>query len=55
MKNYADVNDHLVQAILCLYTSETPIYQELNRASREADTELANALGPLSFTLFEII
>ncbi len=55
MKEASDPESPITKMILCLYSMETFLYSEINRASRDKDKSKISTLGPYSFVLSWIV
>ncbi len=55
MKEASDPESPITKMILCLYSMETFLYTEINRASRDKDKSKISTLGPYSFVLSWIV
>ena len=55
MKEASDPESPITKLILYLYSMETFLYGEINRASRSKDKSKISTLGPYSFILSWIV
>jgi hypothetical protein len=55
MKAASDPESGLTKLILYLYSMQTFLYSEINRASRDKDKSKIKTLGPFSFVLSWIV
>ena len=55
MKEDSDPESPITKMILYLYSMETFLYGEINRASRSKDKSKISTLGPYSFILSWIV
>ena len=55
MKEASDPESPITKMILYLYSMETFLYGEINRASRSKDKSKISTLGPYSFILSWIV
>ena len=55
MKDASDPDSELTKLMLILYSMETFLFAEINRASRDKDKSKISTLGPYSFVLSWIV